>query len=231
MISIITYDSPHRKTQDLIFALRLRGYSDIHLAVLPWIERANFQPLYKHRPGKPFLLSTEALCERSGLTFHRVAAQELDIFYTNHSCEHILIGGAGLLPTELAVNHQVINGHPGYLPQVKGLDALKWAILEDLPIGVTTHFISGEADGGLLIAREKVEIQADDTFHSLAYRVYETEINMLADAIAIIDAGQAPLTNLDDPSILPHRRMPHAKELEMMQHFNAKIAALKPLDE
>lgn len=229
MISIITYDAPHRKTQDLLFALRMRGYRDIHLAVLPWIERSNFSAVYRHRPSAAYELSTEQLAERLDLKFDRVEVAELDSFYSRHSFNHILIGGAGLLPTDLVRDHSVINGHPGYLPQVKGLDALKWAILKELPIGVTTHLISEEADGGCLIAREEILIMPNDTFHSLAYRVYETEIRMLADSIRIIESGTAPLTSLDDANILPHRRMPHTKELEMMAHFHAMVGKLKPL--
>jgi len=49
MIGIITYDTPHRKTQDLVTSLMLSGYSELHLIVLPWAERINFQPIYKHR--------------------------------------------------------------------------------------------------------------------------------------------------------------------------------------
>jgi hypothetical protein len=49
-IGIITYDHPHRKTQDLICRLILMGYSNIELIVLPWVDRKNHVPLYQHRP-------------------------------------------------------------------------------------------------------------------------------------------------------------------------------------
>lgn len=37
--------------------------------------------------------------------------------------------------------YRIINAHPGYIPVVRGLDSLKWAIVEGLPIGVTTHLL------------------------------------------------------------------------------------------
>ena len=63
---------------------------------------------------------------------------------------------------------------------MKGLDALKWAIYQEQPIGVTTHYISDTADGGELIERRVIPIYFEDSFHSLATRVYEVEIEMLA---------------------------------------------------
>jgi len=37
MIYLLTYDKPHRKTQDLIF--RLGKSIDVTLVTIPWIER------------------------------------------------------------------------------------------------------------------------------------------------------------------------------------------------
>ena len=61
MIGIITYDTPHRKTQDLVTKLILNGYSKLHLIVIPWVERKNFQPIFKHRPSKCVKISVEEL--------------------------------------------------------------------------------------------------------------------------------------------------------------------------
>ena len=40
----------------------------------------------------------------------------------------MLIGGAGILPKKLVNSMKIINSHPAYLPYVRGLDSLKWAI-------------------------------------------------------------------------------------------------------
>jgi len=102
---------------------------------------------------------------------------------------------------------------------VRGLDALKWAIYQAQPIGVTTHYIDSKADEGLLIDRRLVPLYFEDTFHSLAYRVYETEIDMLVEAIDRINSGEAPLTPLKDDRYEAHKRMPHRLELIMMARF------------
>jgi len=219
MIAIITYDSPHRKTQDLVAKLILNGYFDIRLIVIPWVERNNFSPIYVHRPGNPVKISTELLCQRLGIEFVKLNIEELDSYFSNNDFEHILIAGAGILPESLAVNHKIINSHPGYLPNVKGLDAFKWAIYNGQPIGATTHYISDKADEGVLIERRIVPVYFEDTFHSVAYRLYETEIDMLVSSISLINKKAALLEPLNDDRYEANRRMPHHLEIIMMERF------------
>lgn len=49
-IGVITYDKPHRKTQDVVMRLILNGYRDIHLLMIPWIERKKFTFENKETP-------------------------------------------------------------------------------------------------------------------------------------------------------------------------------------
>jgi len=219
MIGIITYDKPHRKTQDLVTKLFLNGYNDLHLIVIPWIDRKNFIPIFKHRPTNCVEISTEELCERFNIKFSRVDIKDLHSFFLNDSFNHIIIGGAGILPNNLAKDFKIINGHPGYLPNVRGLDALKWAIFNGQPIGVTTHYISDKADEGELIERRIIPIYFEDSFHSVANRVYETEIEMLVNSIYIIENNLASLESLTDERYIANRRMSHHNEIIMINRF------------
>ena len=81
MIAIITYDTAHRKTQDIVTKLLLNGYSDLKLVVIPWVERKNFQPLYSHRPNNVVSISIEELAKRINIGFERV---EIKMDYTNN---------------------------------------------------------------------------------------------------------------------------------------------------
>jgi len=219
MIGIITYDAPHRKTQDLVTSLILNGYSELHLVVIPWIERKSFRPIFKHRPSKSVNISIETLCERLNITFSKIETNCLDKFFSEKSFNHIMIAGAGLLPGELAKNHKIINSHPGYLPNVKGLDAFKWAIYQGQPIGVTTHYIADKVDEGELIERRIIPTYFEDSFHNVAYRIYETEIEMLVNSIKLIDNNQVKPESLSDNSYIPNKRMPYNYELIMMNKF------------
>lgn len=220
MIAIITYNVPHRKTQDIISKLLLNGYTDLHLVAIPFIHRKKqFKPIYQHRPNTRVDISVEKLCHNLNLGFSKVDVKDLYSFFNNNHFDHIIIGGAGLLPDELVLNHNIINAHPGYIPIVKGLDALKWAIYHGHPIGVTTHYIDNHADEGKLIDKKTVPVYFEDTFHSLAYRVYETEIEMLVDAIKLIENNQATFEPLKDDRYQANKRMPHRLEIIMMSRF------------
>src|SRR5690606_4539281 len=115
-----------------------------------------------------------------------INADEINGFLNENPSEYILITGAGLLPDELVENHKLINSHPGWLPKVRGLDSLKWAIHNKQKLGVTSHYVDSEADAGFLIEQREVPVFANDTFHSVAYRQYEIEIDMLVDSIQVI---------------------------------------------
>jgi len=218
MIGILTYDVPHRKTQDLIRTLLFRGVAELHIIATPFIERKNFQPLFVHRPTKAVQVNLDEMCKNLAIRLTKIEVQDLNKFFDEQKFDHILIGGAGILPEELVVNHKIINAHPGYLPLVRGLDALKWAIFNEKPIGVTSHFISEKADEGDLIERKLVPLYFEDTFHSFAYRQYEMEIALLANSIDLVK-NKTDFELLQDESSIVNRRMPHHLELIMMNKF------------
>jgi phosphoribosylglycinamide formyltransferase-1 len=219
MIAVISYDAPHRKTQDLVTKLILNGYSQIHIVAIPFIARKNFKSIFQHRPTNKVDVSVEKLCERLNINYSKVEIKDLNSFFKKNTFKYIMIAGAGILPNDLVSQHKIINSHPGYLPKVKGLDALKWAIFLGEPVGVTVHYIDSHADEGILIDRRIIPIYFEDTFHNLAYRVYETEIEMLVNSIDIIENNKATYEPLKDDKYIARKRMPHRLEIIMMSKF------------
>ena len=217
MIYVLTYNAPHRKTQDLLSRLKMRGYDEISVLATPWKERKNFQSLIPHRKFNVLNIELSDLCSRLDYTFNKVEINDLN----NVGNEWILIGGAGILPENIVASNKVINSHPAYLPYVRGLDSLKWAIYDRKPIGVTTHIISKDCDAGKLIRRELVDLYSWDTFHSVAQRQYEMEIDMLVDSIE--DVKTAKLKELSTKESEPHRRMPHKIENMLIKRFQEII--------
>ena len=217
MIYVLTYNAPHRKTQDLLFRLKVGGYDDISVLATPWSERKNFKPLIPHRKFNTLDITPSDLCNKLGYTFDEIEVDDL------HNSENglILIGGAGMLPEDVVKSDKVINSHPAYLPYVRGLDSLKWAIYYGEPIGVTTHIISEDCDAGKLIRQELVPLYSWDTFHSVAQRQYEIEIDMLVDSIE--DIKTSSLEELSTTKSTPHRRMTHRHEVRLMDRFQKII--------
>lgn len=220
-IAVITYNAPHQKTQDLLVRLHARGHQDITVLATPWVARKNHIPFISHRPNYAIQVPLKEWCRHFGYTYKEVENSFLPQALAEGAYEHILIGGAGILPEEVALHFKVINSHPAWLPVVRGLDALKWAILEGLPVGVTTHFIDNKTDEGLLIDRKIVPLYQEDTFHTYAYRQYFMELDMLAEVPEILKF-KTDFESLADERYLPHRRMSHELEKQMLVAFESQ---------
>lgn len=206
-IGIIAYREPHRKSYDVITRAKALGYNVIVFA-WPMNYQKVFKPIWEHRPRISTTIDTMELCNNLGVDWL------VDSNGAMSYCNCILVAGGGIVDPELVRAHKIINAHPGYLPYARGLDALKWSILNGYPIAVTTHYLGDEIDSGAIIAQRIVPIYFEDTFHSLAQRVYDMEIDMLFKAI-----GREASEYIEDTSYPVRKRMPHHQELRMMEAF------------
>jgi phosphoribosylglycinamide formyltransferase-1 len=212
MTGVITYNIPHRKTYDVLCLLKAKGINDVAVFAEPPHYKKTFKPLIEHRPSTFNGLTPQALCGNFSFKYYESSPE--NILPPNSK---ILLCGSGIIPDELINRYKIINSHPGYLPNVRGLDALKWAIYDGQPIGVTVHQLGEYIDAGLIIERKLVPIYFNDTFHSVAQRQYEMEINMLADAIFKIETA----TEFASPQNYPLRkRMPRELETRIFKRFD-----------
>lgn len=178
---VLTYDAIHRKTYDVLCLLKASGYNNVIVWAVPMHYKKSFRPIYEHRPPVVNMIKTEDLCKNFGYKYivSYNGYNEIPV----DSTIPILVCGAGIMPEDFVKNHFVINAHPGYIPLARGLDALKWEIIEGLPIGVTTHRIGDEIDAGEILERKEIPVYKNDTFHALAQRVYDNEVLMLVGAL------------------------------------------------
>lgn len=210
MIGVITYDVPHRKTQDVLFRLRAYGYQDVECVATKFIQRKRFVPLVQHRSTTVLDIHPRELCKNLGYSY----TEYIDF----NKYDKIIIGGCNILPGSLIDGFEIINSHPGYLPYIRGLDSVKWAILEGYPIGVTTHVIDKNIDAGQIIDQRFIKIGYFDSLQNIGMRVYEMELDMLIEAIN--NTNRVPMIAEHYP---PRRRMPHRLEIKML----AKLEYLK----
>jgi phosphoribosylglycinamide formyltransferase-1 len=71
---------------------------------------------------------------------------------------------------------RMLNIHPSLLPRYKGLDTHQRVLAAgDAEHGASVHFVTGELDGGPLIAQYVVPVQNGDTVASLSARVHAGE--------------------------------------------------------
>lgn len=229
MIVVLTYNIPHRKTQDLLYQIKLKTDKEILVIGSPMKYVKKLKPLIAHRPSKAIQVDNKVLCDKLGFKYEEVPNDLLLDRLNQVNPEFILIAGAGLLDTEIVNKFIVVNCHPGKLPDVRGLDALKWAIYNGKDIGITLHIVDETADGGLLIKEEIVPLYPYDTFHSIAYRQYEMEIELLSDAIHLLkdikNKDEFPKINIADT--IANKRMDIDKEKELYSILNERLNRLK----
>ncbi|AVQ22382.1 phosphoribosylglycinamide formyltransferase [Fusobacterium nucleatum subsp. nucleatum ATCC 23726] len=214
LIGVLTYNIPHRKTYDTLCLLKARGYKDVIVFATPLHYKKQFKPLYEHRPQLINQISSiKDFCNNLDYKYELID-NFLDIDLKENT--KILVCGAGILPDNFIKKYKVINSHPGYIPEVRGLDSLKWAIILEKKIGVTTHLIGDEVDAGYIIEQKEVPIYENDTFHALSQRVYETEICMLVDAIEKSDRN---LIYKNGKNTEVHTRMSKEIEKDLLKKF------------
>ncbi len=223
-VTLLTYPVAHRKTYDLMCALKAHGVEGVSIIAVPFTYEKKYQPMIKHRPTPPFNLDTEQLAKAFGYDYDRWRYASYSGIGDRVRSEVVVIAGATLLPQELIQTKTVINSHPGLIPYTRGLDAVKWAIWRGDDVGVTVHRVTDVPDCGPIYAQETIVPGPTDSFHSIAARAYETEIRLLVN-VAITFDGLEPrpapsvLNPVDGTGFPMNRRMPHKIESLLPQAF------------
>jgi len=228
-IVVITYDAPHRKTQDLLIRMKALGYQDIEVIATPWVNRKVYQPLIPHRPMAAMPIPPAIFVKNLGYQYTLSENDNLHEILQEREPAYLLIGGAGILPANIVESFCVLNAHPGYLPEMRGLDALKWAIYAHKVIGVTLHWISTEADTGYLIKQIETPLYFWDTFHSIAYRHYEIEIDLLSNAVKHLNSRtKSELKVLEPGQNMLYKRMPPRYEYQLLNRLSQRLMVIEP---
>lgn len=217
-IATLSYQSVHRKTIDTLCLLKMLGYDDVQVYAKPFSYVKKYKPQICHRP------SAENYYELNKVGYYNLVENlgykitNIDDYLEINEPEStiFLVCGAGIIPREITKKYKIINSHPGFIPNERGLDALKWAIIEKQPIGVSTHLIGDYVDAGSIIERRQVDVFKNDSFYSLAERVYETEIQMLVSAVK--KAEEISFFS-DGRDFIVHKRMPNEVEARLFEEF------------
>lgn len=215
----ISYDAPHLKSQQVLQNWSSRSAFDVVVAGLPFKPRNPRAQRFAHRPPQDSGAPTRSVCEHYGYKFIQVDDPgELTPLLQASDVGVVL--GSGILPAEVVSNWTIVNCHPGVIPESRGQDAFKWAVLEDRRLGVSLHVIDEDVDMGHLLHVETTPIFSCDTLEVLARRHYDIEIFLLSTfdmPRRQVDAGGS--------GVLPAmRRMSEADEARMLDVADAYIA-------
>jgi folate-dependent phosphoribosylglycinamide formyltransferase PurN len=110
-----------------------------------------------------------------------------------------LAGFIKAFPCRKDWNHRIINIHPALLPKyggkgMYGMNVHKAVLAAgERESGATVHFVDESYDSGAIIAQSRVAIAPQDTYESLANKVFASESQMYPAVIADLLAGRLPL--------------------------------------
>jgi phosphoribosylglycinamide formyltransferase 1 len=219
-VAIITYDHVHLKTEQLVhrFLLKKRlaiGRDlDLTLLALPFSSRPSRTILFAHRPDQEKSVSTRDLAANHHLDFLSCTYD-----FIPDAADFYLIAGAGIFSAKAIGGKKIINVHPGIIPSARGLDAFKWSILDNIPLGVTLHYVDAKVDAGETIAIVRTPIFLSDSLDILARRHYELELDVASEFLTLLD-GEANDTTSTYSANPARKRMPINVEQEMIHKFD-----------
>jgi hypothetical protein len=185
-VGIITYQTGHLKTWQMIRKMLTKGYRVTVYAFPFKLRTAKPGPKrYKERPDQLIDIDIPEFCRSSGVGYVSVAGWSDEfapcIGEPGHpaSPDVYLHCIAKIVPASFVAGRKILNCHPGLLPQNRGVDAFKWSIVSKWPIGVTLHVIDPEIDRGMILSRMRVPIFSNDSLAAVCARAYEFEIDLL----------------------------------------------------
>lgn len=98
----------------------------------------------------------------------------------------IMGGGAGIVKEDvIKTSKHVLNCHPGVLPDYRGFDVEKWAILNNEfdKLGCTLHHVDKGVDTGRIIKIAYYQINPFETLRSLYNGLEDLTINTLVESV------------------------------------------------
>jgi hypothetical protein len=109
----------------------------------------------------------------------------------------IIFTGGNILRKELldVPRLGVLNVHLGLLPEIRGMSSPEWALLNDVPVGVTIHYIDQGIDTGPVLQRcEFPDAARCESLSDLRNRLIAFGIAKVLDVIAGLDHGTISAT-------------------------------------
>jgi methionyl-tRNA formyltransferase len=117
----------------------------------------------------------------------------------------------------------VINTHPSLLPYNRGKNYNFWNLVEDVPFGVSLHFIGKKIDGGDIIFQNEILKSWEDTGESLYYKAKQEMIKLFKEKYEkIIENKYVRVKqNLDEGSFHYSNELENASQIFLEKNYKA----------
>jgi methionyl-tRNA formyltransferase len=117
-----------------------------------------------------------------------------------------------------------LNFHPSYLPYNRGKHYNFWAIIEDVPFGVTIHWVDEGIDSGDIAFQSAIEKSWEDTGETLFYKAQHEIIRLFKEKFPEIKLGHTPKIpqNLSKGSVHNAAEIDEASKIDLHKSYKAR---------
>ena len=163
--------------------IKSKGIEDVYVIASPKVELKFRQSKHRVSVFETEIIEPSKLANQYGWNslVENHNSEAVISFLKKIKPSHGIILGARILNKNVidCFSSGIINFHPGVLPENRGLDNLKWAIYNNLPQGVTTHFIDENIDVGYEIYKELLEVDVSDTLFDINSKLFDLQMEQL----------------------------------------------------
>jgi methionyl-tRNA formyltransferase len=154
------------------------------------------------------------LCDRDDVFVHSILTtrEQLSViedvrpdYVVSCAFEHIIPERFLRIPSE-----GCLNLHPSYLPYNRGRYPNVWNVIDDIPVGVTIHYMEPKVDTGDIVARRAIETDFSDSGRSLSDRLGNEMVELFKEVWPDVVAGNVSPTSQDPDESTFH----HTSELQ-----------------
>lgn len=219
-IGIFAYNFKHKKTQEGLLRLFLEGYGLMCILAQDRLKLNIPESTIRISPKDITYLHPKKIAERLSVPYYAVEhnSKECEKVIRKYDLDLGIILGARILKKNIIDSFKIgiLNMHPALLPENRGLDNIKWAILNGIKQGVSCHLINDKIDAGELILREPIRVYEDDTLLDIYLRIQSKELDLMVRSIKLLKSG-CKTKKLRNGNYF--RAMPPDKEIEVLNKF------------
>lgn len=185
------------------------------------------------KPSEKLARSIGAL-EEAGLAVVPCARADLATVLPRFAGRTLLsVGFPYLIPGALLADFPIrLNVHPTRLPRYRGPTTAAHILLNnESASGSTVHVLTEGTDDGPIIAQSHVPLTRFDTLRSLQRKVYASEPALVAEALARLEAGEAPRPQDESAATsYPRKRRPEDSQIDPARPLVELIDAIRACD-
>jgi len=225
-VGIITYETGHLKTLQLILKLLIKCHK-ITLFAFPFKLRPHTPAIFVDRPYQIIDLDMRDFCIQRGIGYQSIGgwsddyASALGVPGGPNIPDVFLTCIAKIIPESFIRGRTILNCHPGLLPHNRGLDAFKWCVINEWAFGITLHKIDAAIDRGTILHRMRIPVLPTDNLKDVALRAYEMEVDLMADFAQYLPKIERRW-HVGDTFPLSRRLVPRHIEAELENMFSKR---------